>query len=135
MYFQTKTNLAIKWCTYFSLVLLIKWYVKLIHHQFWCTRCIFRLLKCLPWCSGRKSWKSQKTNKKTVKEPSDENQRKYHKIEPNPSKDRSIHEGDNPSVWNEFKIKVTLFSTAQCIMYFKASIEVLRYWAVKICGD
>jgi hypothetical protein len=39
--------------------------------------------------------------------------RKYqilcHEIEPNPSKDRSMHEGDNPSFLNEF-MKFTLYS-------------------------
>jgi hypothetical protein len=34
---------------------------------------------------------------KTVKEPSDENQTEYHEIKPNPSKDRAMPEGDNPS--------------------------------------
>jgi hypothetical protein len=39
--------------------------VKLIRDQFWCTRCAFRLLKSLQWCSGRKSWKSNIKNVKT----------------------------------------------------------------------
>jgi hypothetical protein len=38
--------------------------------------------------------------------------RKYqilcHEIEPNPSKDRSMHEGDNPSFLNEF-MKFTFY--------------------------
>jgi hypothetical protein len=34
---------------------------------------------------------------KTVKESLDENQRECHEIEPNPSKDRAMFEGDNPS--------------------------------------
>jgi hypothetical protein len=34
---------------------------------------------------------------KIVKEPSDENQTECHEIEPNPSKDRAMPEGDNPS--------------------------------------
>jgi hypothetical protein len=38
-------------------------YVKLMPYQFWCTRCAFRLLKSLQWCSYRKSWKSEKTKK------------------------------------------------------------------------
>jgi hypothetical protein len=58
-------------------------HVKLIRYQFWCTRCAFRLLKCLQWCSGRKSWKSGKKKWK-LKEPSDENQTECHEIEPNP---------------------------------------------------
>jgi hypothetical protein len=30
------------------------------------------------------------------------NQRLCHEIELNPSKDRAIHEGDNPLFWDEF---------------------------------
>jgi hypothetical protein len=37
-----------------------------------------------------------------LKEPSDENQTECHEIEPNPSKDRAMPEGDNPSFWGEF---------------------------------
>jgi hypothetical protein len=37
-----------------------------------------------------------------LKEPSDENQTECHEIEPNPSKDRAMPEGDNPSFWDEF---------------------------------
>jgi hypothetical protein len=29
-------------------------------YKFWCTRCAFRLIRSLPWCSIRKSWKSEK---------------------------------------------------------------------------
>jgi hypothetical protein len=32
-----------------------------------------------------------------LKELSDENQTQCHEIEPNPSNDRAMHEGDNPS--------------------------------------
>jgi hypothetical protein len=32
-----------------------------------------------------------------LKEPSDENQTECHEIEPNPSMDRAMPEGDNPS--------------------------------------
>jgi hypothetical protein len=46
---------------------------------------------------------------KTVKEPSDENQTKCHEIEPNPSKDRAMPEGDNPSFLDEF-IKFTFLT-------------------------
>jgi hypothetical protein len=31
-----------------------------------------------------------------------------HEIEPNPSKDRAMHEGDNPSFWDEFHIKCNI---------------------------
>jgi hypothetical protein len=34
---------------------------------------------------------------KTVKEPLDENQTESYEIEPNPSEDRAMPEGDNPS--------------------------------------
>jgi hypothetical protein len=40
--------------------------VKLIY-QFWCTRCAFRLVKSLQWCSGQKVWKPGKKIMKTVK--------------------------------------------------------------------
>jgi hypothetical protein len=53
----------------------------------------------------------------TVKEPSDETQRECHEIEPNPSKDRAMHEGDNPSFWDEF-IKFTFCLTVQFIFVF-----------------
>jgi hypothetical protein len=33
---------------------------------------------------------------KNVKEPSDENQTECHEIDPNPSKDKAMPEGDNP---------------------------------------
>jgi hypothetical protein len=35
--------------------------------------------------------------KSKLKEPSDENQTDCHEIEPNPSKDRAMPEGNNPS--------------------------------------
>jgi hypothetical protein len=38
----------------------------------------------------------------------EKNQILCHDIEPNPSKDRAMHEGDNPSFWDEF-IKFTFF--------------------------
>jgi hypothetical protein len=42
----------------------------------------------------KKMWK--------LKEPLDENQTKCHEIEPKPSKDRAMQEGDNPSFWDKF---------------------------------
>jgi hypothetical protein len=39
----------------------------------------------------------QKKKKCKLKKPSDENQTECHEIEPNPLKDRSMPEGDNPS--------------------------------------
>jgi hypothetical protein len=35
-------------------------------------------------------------------ERADKNQSEIHKSEPNPSKDRAMHEGDNPSFSDEF---------------------------------
>jgi hypothetical protein len=44
----------------------------------------------------------RKKNVKTVNEP--EKNPECHEIEPNPSKNRLVHEGDNPSFWDEFII-------------------------------
>jgi hypothetical protein len=41
---------------------------------------------------GEKLWKLYKNGKKILR----------HEIEPNPSKDRAMHEGDNPSFRDEF---------------------------------
>jgi hypothetical protein len=69
------------------------WNVKLMRYQFWCTRCAFRLIKSCQWYSGRKSWnKKNCENCKRAKK-----QIHCQEIEPNPSKDRAMHEGDNPS--------------------------------------
>jgi hypothetical protein len=38
-------------------------------------------------------------------------------IEPNPSKDRATPEGDNPSLWDEFRT-FTFFLTVQFIFVF-----------------
>jgi hypothetical protein len=57
-----------------------------------------------------------------------------HKIEPNPSKDRAMPEGDYPSFYDEF-ITFTFFLTVQFIFVFKASIEVLSKWAVETLED
>jgi hypothetical protein len=43
----------------------------------------------------KKSWKSGDKNVKT--ERADKNQTECHEIDPNPSKDRAMHEGLNPS--------------------------------------
>jgi hypothetical protein len=43
-----------------------------------------------------RSKKLEIRKKGKVKEPSDENHTKCHEIEPNPSKDRAMPEGDNP---------------------------------------
>jgi hypothetical protein len=46
---------------------------------------------------GLKKLENRKKFLKTVKEPGKKPQILYHAIEPNPSKDRAMHEGDNPS--------------------------------------
>jgi hypothetical protein len=104
--------------------------VKLIGYQFWCTRCAFQLFKSLQWCSGRKSWKSEKQIENC--ERANGIRTECHEIEPNPSKDRALHEGDNLSFWDEF-IKFTFFLTVQFI--FISSTEVLSYWAVETLRD
>jgi hypothetical protein len=40
-----------------------------------------------------------------------------HKIEPNPSNDRAMHEGDNPLYLDEF-LKFTFFWTVQLTLVF-----------------
>jgi hypothetical protein len=57
----------------------------------------------------KKMWK--------LKEPFDENQTECHEIEPKPSKDRAMPEGDNPLFWDEFT-KLTFFLTVQFIFVF-----------------
>jgi hypothetical protein len=80
-----------------------------------CTRCAFRLLKFLKWCSGRKRWKGGGGGWK-LKEFLDQNQTECHEIEPSPSTDRAMPEGNNPSFWVEFT-KCT-FLTVQFIFVF-----------------
>jgi hypothetical protein len=57
----------------------------------------------------KKMWK--------LKDPSDENQTECHELEPNPSKDRAMPEGDNPSFWDEFTNYI-FFLTVQSIFVF-----------------
>jgi virulence-associated protein VagC len=54
----------------------------------------------------------RKKKMKSVKEPIKSKQSALKLIEPNPSKDTAMHEGDNPSFCNE-SIKFTLFLTVQ----------------------
>jgi hypothetical protein len=55
----------------------------------------------------------RKENVKTVKEPI-KTKSESHKTEPNPLKDRAMHEGDNPSFLDEF-VKFTFILTVQFI--------------------
>jgi hypothetical protein len=80
----------------FSLSPIITNTVKQIRYQFWCTRCT--LLKSRQWYLGRKKVGSPKIVGKSWKY-----QILCHEIEPNASKDRSMHEGDNPSFLNELR--------------------------------
>jgi hypothetical protein len=58
-----------------------------------------------------------------------------HKFESNPSKDRAMPEGDNPSFCDEF-MKFTFFPWQfNSYSYFKASTKVLSNWAVDTLGD
>jgi hypothetical protein len=57
-------------------------------------------------------------------ERADKNQIESHETEPNPSKDRAMHEGDNPL----FKIYLFLDSSIH-IRIFQQVPKVLRYWS------
>jgi hypothetical protein len=62
-------------------------------------------------------WQLYKSRKKQIL---------WHEIEPNPSKDRAMHKGDNPSFWDEF-IKFTFFSTI--FFMFRIFNQVPKYLA------
>ena len=51
---------------------------------------------------GSKKLEVRKKNVKSVKSRKNEIHVQCHEIEPNPSKDRAMHEGDNPSFLVEF---------------------------------
>jgi hypothetical protein len=89
-------------------------HVKLIRYQFWCTRCALRLMKSLQWCSGRKSWKSDK-----ISEICKSREKKQcHEIEPDTSKDR-----DKIEVY-QFII-LSMFTSLTFFQYF-VSLLVLQ---------
>jgi hypothetical protein len=50
-------------------------------------------------------------------------------MEPIPSKVRIVHEGDDPSFWNEF---MNFILSVQFIFVFHASPKILSYWVVEI---
>jgi hypothetical protein len=105
--------------------------VKLVRYQFWCTRCAFWLHKSLQWYSGRKKleirkkklWKLYKSRRNHIL---------CHEIEPNPSKDRTMHEGDNPSFWDELIYKFTFFLIVLFIFVFLAHLSWKLKWAFLI---
>ena len=72
-------------------------------------------MKSRQWYLDKKSWKSEKKNVKGVK--SRKNEILCHEIEPNPSKDRAMHEGDNPSFLDEF-MKFTFYLIVLFIFVF-----------------
>jgi hypothetical protein len=123
-------NISFRWClqsTYF-----VNCYgIKLISYQVSCTRYAFRLLNSLQWCSGRKSWKSEK-RWKLWKSRRMKTKTECHEIKPNPSKNRAMAEGDNPSFWDKFTFFSWQFNSYS---YSKAGTEVLSNWAVKTLGD
>jgi hypothetical protein len=53
-------------------------------------------------------------------------------MEPNPSNDEDMHEGDIFSFWNELIIVSWPFNFYQ---YFQASTDIFSYWAVENIGD
>jgi hypothetical protein len=61
-----------------------------------------------------------------LKEPSDENQTECHGIKPNPSKNRAMPEGGNPSFWDEFTKFYFFLDSSIHIRIFK---QVPKYLA------
>jgi hypothetical protein len=76
----------------------------------------------LQWYSGRKKLKIRNKIVKTVKEPD----KMCHEIDPNPSKDRAVFEGYNPSFCDEY-IKFTFFLDS--FIYICISEQVQKYLA------
>jgi hypothetical protein len=89
--------------------------VKFIRYQYWYTRCVFRQLMYFQFCSGLKILKTRKKPQTECRE-----------IEPNPSKDRAMHERDIPSFWNEF-IKFIFSGLLNSYPHFQASIAALSH--------
>ena len=71
-------------------------------------------MKSRQWYLDRNMWKFENKCEK-CKEP--KNQLLCHEIEPNPSKDRAMHEGDNPSFLNEF-MKFTFYLMFYSYSYY-----------------
>jgi hypothetical protein len=104
--FDFKKNKNVKWAfCQLHKTNVTEW--KLIRYQFWCTRCTSRLLKSLQWCSGWKSWKSEK-NVKTERAVG----WKPNRVPWNWAKsveERAMPEGDNPSFWNDRSIHIRIW--------------------------
>jgi hypothetical protein len=89
---------------YFALFFKQFWFnVKLTRYQFWCNRCAFRLFKSLQWYLGQKKDGNPKEKKNCENcTRAEKNQILCHEVEPNPLKDRAMHERVNPPFWDEF---------------------------------
>jgi hypothetical protein len=74
-------------------------------------------------------WKLYKSRKKKQK------QIVCHEFEPNPSKDRAMHGGDNPSFWDEFIIYFYKKGHTFFLIFLSISTEVRTYWAGETLGD
>ena len=62
------------------------------------------------------------------------NQTECHEIEPSPSKNRAMPEGDKPSFWVELQ-NLLFFWQFNSFAYSKASTDVLSNLAVEALGD
>jgi hypothetical protein len=68
----------------------------------------------------------------TLKEPGKKiSQTHCHEIEPNLSKDRTMHEGDNPLFWNEF-IKFYFFHDSSMHIRIIKELQVPKYLAARL---
>jgi hypothetical protein len=105
--------------------------VKLMHYQFWCTRCAFWLIESLQWCLVQKKLEIRKTKCENFNRVNKNQTDQCHEIESNPSKDRSVCDWDNRSFWNEC-IKFTFLLSVKSIFVFSS-----KYWRIYIldCKD
>jgi hypothetical protein len=106
--------------------------VKLTWYQFWCTRCAFRLIKSLQWCSVRKSWKSKKCEicKRAEKKPK-QCAMKFSQIR----RRIELCMRENILRFEMNSKNVILFWQYNSYSYFKASTKVLSYRAAETLGD
>ena len=59
-------------------------------------------------------------------ERTEEDQKLCHEIEPNPSKDRAMHEGDNPLFWDEL---IKFYFLSWQFIYIRIFKQVPKYLA------
>ena len=103
--------------------------VKLIRYQFWCTRCAFRLLRSLQWCSGRKSWTSEKKGKNLMSRRMKTKESAIKLSQIRRRIELCLREIILLFSWI-YKIYF-YFWQYNSFSYFKASTEVLSNWAVE----